>query len=112
MTIFAVPIPNVAQSFRQTVTLDGTAFILQFRWNWRAGSWFLDLYDAAGGLLVAGRRVIVGPPLWLGLHYRPELPLGELVAFDSSGQDQDPGLEDLGRRVQLFYLDKDEGPFS
>ena len=91
------------------VELDGTNFVLEFEWNDRAASWFLDVRDEARVLLLAGVRVVVGFPL-IARYRDPKLPKGDLSAVDTSGLDLDPALEDLGDRVLLIYTPFDEIP--
>ena len=86
------------------IDLDGSTYRLEFLWNGRSGTWHFDIFDANGDLLVAGRRVVVGFPL-LTRFKDPRLPPGVLLAVDSSGQDAEAGLKDLGARVALIYVD-------
>lgn len=92
------------QRYSFTTQLDGVTFGLEFSWNARGEYWSFVIYDAAGNPLV--RRVVrVSWPL-LARFKNARLPRGELVAMDTSGQDLDPGLTELGdgARVQLVYL--------
>lgn len=91
-------------SFR--IPLDGQSFAFEFMWNARGSFWSFVL-SAADGTPLLHRRVIVGFPL-TGRFTDPALPAGELVAVDTRGTDLDPGLADLGARVQLLYLTADE----
>lgn len=88
--------------------LDGTTFTFEFRWNARAAAWFMHLQDAEGVHLVSGVRVVVNWPL-VSRYKGEELPAGTLMAIDTSGELEDPGLTDLGARVQLVYLTAAEG---
>ena len=60
--------------------------------------------ERADVIRVAGRRVLVGWPL-LGSKTFLGRPAGHLIPVDTSGQDKDPGENDLGARVQLYYVD-------
>lgn len=93
---------------RQQVLLDGREFVVELRWNERAGAWFMAVSDAEG-LILAGRRVVVDFPL-LSRFASPRLPDGELFAIDTSGAGLDPGRDDLGSRVDLVYVEASELP--
>ena len=89
------------QAYSQAVQLDGIAFRLDFSWNGRGKYWKVAIYDAAANLLLS-KAIRVGMPL-LARYRDPAFPPGEMVANDTSGQDADPGVNDLGARVQLVY---------
>lgn len=84
------------------VDLEGSSFTFELRWNPRAGAWFLSVYDAAGDLLIAGRRVVLGVSLF-GPNFDERLPPGFLCAIDTGTTGEDPGRDDLGGRVVLVY---------
>jgi hypothetical protein len=83
--------------------LDGQTFAFEFYWNERGGFWAFILSDAAGEQLMR-RKVVVGLPL-TARFVDPRLPPGDFIALDTSGQDVEAGLQDLGDRVQLVYLE-------
>ena len=85
------------------VPLDGVRFGLVFRWNARFEYWTFDIKDASGNVLLAGRKVVVDVPL-LGRFKNEGLPAGDLLAVDTTGERQDPGLADFGTRVRMIYL--------
>jgi hypothetical protein len=91
------------------VELDGTNFVLEFEWNDRATSWFLDVLNEARERLLTGVRIVVGFPL-IARYRDSRLPKGDLSAVDTSGLGLDPALEDLGDRVLLVYTPFDEIP--
>ncbi|MCC6811354.1 MAG: hypothetical protein IT381_28250 [Deltaproteobacteria bacterium] len=87
--------------------LDGETFRLLSRYNERVDSWFLSLYDAEGNAIHTGRRVTVGNLMfpWLVSADRPS---GQLIAIDSEDEDVDPGRDELGTRVVVYYFDAEE----
>jgi hypothetical protein len=91
------------------IDLDGRTFAFEFRWNDRAGSWFLQIRDLSGAILIAGRRVLLDVPL-LARFRDLRLPDGELFVIDTTGQQREPGLEDLGpeARCKVLYFSRDE----
>ena len=91
-----------AQEFR--ISLDGQLFRLAVTWNERDAAWYLDLTDADGTLLLAGRKLVLGQAL-LARFRDARLPPGELLVLDTANSDLDPGPQDLGARVPLFYVE-------
>lgn len=87
--------------------LDGETFRLVTRWNSRIDSWILSLYDFEGNPIHTGRRLTVGNFLfpWLSSQSRPA---GQLMALDTKDEDHDPGHDDLGDRIIVYYLDAEE----
>lgn len=87
--------------------LDGETFRLLARWNARIDSWMLSLYDFEGEPIATGRRLTVGNFLfpWITSDSRPA---GQLIALDTKDEDHDPGHDDLGSRVIVYYLDAEE----
>lgn len=96
------------QRYTVRAVLDGSTFLLEFAWNPRDLSWYVQISDANAVLLLV-RRIAVGSAL-LRRFQNPNLPRGELLAIDTSGKDLDPGLADLGDRVPLLYVPAAEVP--
>lgn len=87
--------------------LEQRTYAFEFRWNERAGAWFFSIADADGAPLLSGRKVTLGLPL-LARFRDPRLPAGDLEAVDTTGQNRAPGLDELGSRVKLLYLERAE----
>lgn len=84
--------------------LDGKPYRLPLRWSTRESCWTIGVSLDDGTVLIDGTAVRVGYDL-LRKHVDARLPPGGLVAIDTSGQDADPGRDDLRNgRVQLVYL--------
>jgi hypothetical protein len=92
-------VPHYTEVFQ----LDGVTFTLQFDWNSRASSWYMSIYDGGGTLLAAGRRLTCDFPPLARFHDR-RMPAGLITVVDTSGQQLDPGIDDLGARVVLLYF--------
>lgn len=106
MTIYRVPTTNKTSSFTQVTALEGRDYDLTFRWNQREDRWYLDI-SSNGQALLKGLKLIADWPLFRA-QTSELLPPGELIAFDQTGKGRDPGLRDLGSRVELFYFDSEE----
>lgn len=85
---------------RINTTLDGVMYVLRVRWNTLDASWYLDAWERDGKTrIAAGVKIVVG--IMLGQAIQHPLFTGGLFAWDTSGGDLDPGLNDLGNRVLL-----------
>jgi len=103
MTAVAIPTRTDLEAYEEQVDLDGAAYTLSFAWNRRDSSWYLSLADAAGPI-ASGIRVVVDTPLTQFVASNRKPP-GTLMALDTSGAGLDPGIDELGGRVQLLYLE-------
>lgn len=107
----AVELPIVADvpHFDFAVELDGVSYLIELAWNLRDLAWYLTLKTAEGEHLVSGRKLVVDMPAW-NRFKDPRVPPGVLLAVDTAGSLEDPGLEDLGigRRVRLIYTPASE----
>lgn len=108
-----IPIARAADDaayFDLLATLDGTLYTLEFRWNVRLGAWFMTVLDGEGTTpLLLGVRLVVDYPLAQNLVDRT--PPGYFLAVDTGASDGfgiDPGFDDLGSRVQLWYVPEAE----
>lgn len=108
MAVLVVPASQDLFDYTERVELDGEKYELRFRWNERAESWFVDIFDAVGTAILYGRRVVVDSRL-TGQHKHVDgvMP-GEFTAFDTTARREDAGLNELGDRVLLLYFDSTE----
>jgi hypothetical protein len=109
MAIVEIPTRNDLPSYEMQVTLDSVVYTLQLYFNPRmadgVGKWFITLADQNRNMLVGPVPVVVN---W-GLFDRfidqdGGSPPGTIFAFDTSGNNRDPGQFDLGDNVRLFYI--------
>lgn len=96
--------------FDLQATLDDVTYTLEFRWNDRLQAWFMNVYDAEGATpYQLGIRLVAD---WLlGQYISSRQPTGVFLALDTGapdGEGQDPGFDDLGNRVQLYYVPRSE----
>lgn len=98
-----VPIDSTYDHFSQTVELDGTVYTFEFKYNPRDFSWYFDLSDNLGNLLVGSIPAIIGWPLLRQYKYDVSLPPGILYFLDQTDQDLPPARYELGQRVVLVY---------
>lgn len=101
--VLVIPLPTDLTNFDLQTLLDGVTYTLAFRWNIRAAAWFMDILNEDGDtVIVAGIKIVVDFPL--NLYRADREPPGILIAQDTLGSGVDPGLGELGDRVQLKYV--------
>lgn len=110
MALLEIPTRNDLPTYEMQVQLEGTYYTLQFNFNPRCnngqGKWQLALADKNRNLLVASVPVAVNWPLFDRFFDQDGgNPPGTFMAFDTSGNGEDPGQFDLGNRVRLFYIE-------
>lgn len=104
MSTVALPLRTDLPHYDFTTELDGKSYTFVMKWNEREEAWYMDLYDSTNTLVIASRKIVIGWPLTN--RYQDEtLPPGTLIAVDTSNANQDPGLEDLGERVEIWYIE-------
>jgi uncharacterized protein DUF6983 len=89
--------------FDMQTSLESVTYTLQFKWNVRAASWYLDVLDEAGvTYLTAGLKLVADWPL--GAYRANRQPPGAFAIVDSGGEDADPDDLSLGVRHKLVYF--------
>lgn len=104
MTIQAIPTESDDPFFEQETSLDGTRYVLDFRYSQRERVWRLSIALPDGTQLAGGIKIVCNFDL---LKYRADvrLPPGLLVATSNTPDTSSPALGELGedRRVTLTY---------
>ena len=101
-----IPIPVDTPNFVQRVALTGVIFTMHFVYNGRIDRFYLSLHDDKDNPIVTGMRVICDWPIMRKCR-STAMPVGFILFSDSSGNAEPPGLHELGRRVQLYYVEPD-----
>lgn len=107
MAVLRLPLRSDQPHFDFTVSLDGTAYKFLFRWNTRGSVWYMSVSLDDDTPLFMGVAVVVNWPLGYRCRH-PQKPKGLLMAFDDANTKKDPGLNDLGARVNVLYFDASE----
>ncbi len=107
MTINNIPISGAELdgAFYFVVSFDGVDYRLDFQYNDREGFWYFDLADPAGTQIKSGIKVVVNWPFFRQL-VGASRPAGELLAIDARTSPNEPGLDDLGVRALLTYVEE------
>lgn len=94
----------------QRTRLDGRDYLLRFRYNERENRWYLSIYDEEEEPILLGLKIVANWRLLKPYKYDPNVPPGELIAVDMTGNGSPPGLDELGegRRCELLYLTREE----
>jgi hypothetical protein len=97
-------------AFRYVATIDGTDYLLRFKWLDRIGSWYLDFMEADGTEIFMGNRLAVEWPVLL-THRDSRKPAGILLLLDMDGEgfDMDSQLQ-LGDSHRLVFISYGEFP--
>lgn len=93
--------------YEMAVPIGDASYVFGVRWNARAGAWFFDLSETDGTPIALGVRVTLGVYMARRVTH-PLLLNGVIVARDRSGRKTDPGLDDLGTRVQVLYATNED----
>lgn len=101
-----IPVDSLSDDSRQATSLDGTAYLIDLSWSTRSETWYISVFQPQGveapTPVIQGIALRIGYPVLAGVVMDGR-PLGEIIAVDLSGAGDDPGHEDLGTRVRLYY---------
>jgi hypothetical protein len=93
--------------YQFSTELDGTVYVVQVRWNDRAESWFFSLLTSDEEPLISGSAIVLGSVIGIrSLDTR--VPTGTFIVSDLSGENREPGFNDLGSRVVMSYFTEQE----
>lgn len=103
--MFLIPTDTGLLFWQQITTLDGTDYLLEFRFNSREQVYYLMVSLTDGTLLAQGIKLVCSYPL-LQAYNDDRFPLGELIVLPDATSDGPPGLGELGigQRCQLVYV--------
>jgi hypothetical protein len=107
MAIFEIPLPQTnGAEFSFNTVLFGVSYTFRFFFNIRDQSWSIDMLAPDGSPIMQGQRAITGYDL-MAIVTDNRKPPGYLLLIDTAtgGAGTEPGINDLGRRVQMVYND-------
>jgi hypothetical protein len=111
MAVVTFPMRADLPSYGFQLELEGRSYGFVFRWNERESAWYFDVLDGDGELLRSGLKIVLDFPLFLRAR-SSAMPPGQLFAVDTGATGLDPGLNELGARVQLVYYESSELPLG
>lgn len=109
MATLTVPTRTDLGAYTFQVELDGAVYRFSFQFNDREGFWYLSIADESGIPIRSGIKVVVNWPLF-ARAVEEAAPPGSLFAIDTTDQDLEPGLADLGEAVLLTYIEEESLP--
>lgn len=109
-----IPVQRSKPDQTFSTILNDTVYNFRFRYNSREDSWYFDVSESDGRPIRSGVKVVLG--VFCGRQSTHSLfRIGSFWAFDTSGADEDPGLDDIGvdeqgngGRVILAYVTTDD----
>lgn len=103
--MITIPISNGLDNQTFTVSLDGEAYTISLRFNYRDQTWFCDVQDPDENYIVRGRRIVGEAGIIPALQLSTQ-PQGKLLTFDEGKLGHAPGRYDLGTGapVQIIYV--------
>lgn len=103
MSFYIMPVTSDWPHYLFETELEGQNYNFELRWFERDTFWQFSILDNDRTPIVA-RKLVLGAPI-LRRSTDSRLPPGDFVLFDTSGANSPPTINDLGTRVQLWYLD-------
>ena len=107
MAILEMPVRSDLPAFTFKQELEGTVYTFNFRFNERFGCWIMDIQDEQGADILLGIPVQTDVDIasrFLGTN----LPPGQFVCIDESGEQRNPDRDDFGGEIKLMYLESNE----
>ena len=102
MAFLEIPTNSDNEHFDFEIDLEGTVYTLEFKYNKRRDLWTMAILDASENLLLGDIPLLVDVPL-LDQYVNENLPPGRFILLDETGEQRDPGRNDLGTTIKLFY---------
>lgn len=97
MALYEIPLIKTNQQFNVRLG----SIIYKLRLIYRLDTWFLDISDSAGQLMLAALPMVQGMNL---LEQHQHLIKGGLYVLNSN-TDESQSFNDLGVKIQLFWRD-------
>ena len=101
-----IPLTPTASS-QFTITIEGINLSLKVNWNSKEEAYRLDIFTDTLNPILLGLKLLPTVNL-TGQYLDSRLPTGEFFCVDIESKGVRPSFEDLGARVQLWYLTEEE----
>lgn len=107
MSVLNLPVQLKTEDWDQTTELDDEVFGIQFRWQSRYEAFYTGWLDAEDARILSGSRISTGT-IMSSSYFRDALPAGQIQVVGQEGNETDPGVDDLGDKVKLPYMNAAE----
>lgn len=107
MSIVSIPVFPENASFTENITLDGVNYIMHIYWNVRDEYWYFGLFLPDGTMVLNGIKMPVNYTL-ISSFVGANVPPGDFILFDESGNNAPCGRDELGERCILLYISGDD----
>lgn len=102
MALLEITTNSDSENYDFEIDLEGTVYTLEFAYNKRRDLWNMSIIDLSENILLASIPLLVDIPL-TDQYVNEELPPGRFILLDETGEQRDPGRNDLGETIKLFY---------
>ena len=104
MALVNLPISNVSIDYKFITALGGGDYLLGFKYNYRSGSWMLDI------LTTENEPVYMGIPIQLNIDILRQIraydiPKGVLVCINNLNEQEIPNRDNFSKEVVLLFED-------
>lgn len=101
---------NISARFIFDIELAGELFRLEFAWNAREESWYMNIQDQNENYILAGIKMVIKYKLLEQYRAYTNLPDGDFILWDLEQNSQNGGVtfENLGKRYQLLFFSQEE----
>ena len=91
-------------SYEFSSAFDGQRYYIQFDYNRRNDTWYMDLKDSDRVTVLAGLACLTNVELMIGKFALDDtFVFGDMLIADSVGAKLDPTYENFGDQVSAFY---------
>ena len=99
-----IPVRADLPAYKFQIDLESVLYTFSFRYNERMDRWIMDIADQNENDILLGTPILTRFNL-VERFKTASLPPGEFFALDESGNAKQPGRDDLGNDVKLFYVE-------
>ena len=105
MALLTLPVDVENANYDFNISLDGVVYNLEYYWNERAALWQMSVYDSTReNLLLGSIPLVLDFPLTYQ-YVADELPPGDFLVINLTGDSTPPNRNNLGTDVKAYYND-------
>jgi len=107
MSIVSIPVFPENASFTQTIAIENATYKLRIYWNVRDEYWYFSLFLPDNTPVLCGIKMPVNYTL-ISSFFGKNVPRGDFMLFDESGNNEPCGRDELGDRCIFLYISSDD----